>query len=610
MWGKGGQHTGWFTAAQVVEKLATLPIPEQVPRGNVSRWLSEEKDDYDKTKDKLEKKDKKGWHERPEMGAILKGQNAPKPTKRGSVAKDKLVKDEPDCDRLPNSKFPPRLIPQLKLEVMEFVGFAGFSVSDVQMAATRLYHEDRQLSLEKPVWVPSETWVYWFLHAVCRLTPRVVTTHVDATPEELEQQRALHQLNLEAVAIFLNQLGGGAEQFIFMSDEFASHLFPVGDVMWAPEGAKHVPSDLPSDKRQITADTIINGAGRVIAGVQIWEGKTDRVLPLQRQRDMFASREKRLLFFNTHNHWATHDTKLKMLEYVWQWVNEEWQLQGRRGTAKCLYFLDCWSVNVTAILRSEVAKRFPGMTLRFIPAKATGKYQINDTHLHFPMKTTIQVAAKQWRMSLIRAYRQTRDMEIRGGQSVGKATEAFQDKCNALMEKAILRSKACEWHWLAIERILRAEGAGGNLISKGWQEIYFGPAKAEGFLQDAYANKAKRDEARTQALVQHGVAQAQGRDPPPVLLDEERLAEQCSKLESTQHEAQISTVEAPQVLSKKRRPKNRADERVNMVTSRLAADKAAEEAPEAGVAAKKRRRKALPGGPSSQPAVPPIITID
>jgi hypothetical protein len=56
-----------------------------------------------------------------------------------------------------------------------------------------------------------------------------------------------------------------------------------------------------------------------------------------------------------------------------------------------------------------------------------------------------------------------------------------------LMEKAILRSKACEWHWLAIERILRAEGAGGS-----WQEIYFWPAKAEGFLQDAYANKAKK----------------------------------------------------------------------------------------------------------------------
>jgi len=71
------------------------------------------------------------------------------------------------------------------------------------------------------------------------------------------------------------------------------------------------------------------------------------------------------------------------------------------------------------------------LLLAEIIRKATGKYQINDTHLHFPMKTTIQVAAKQWRMSLIRAYRQTRDMEIRGGQSVGKATEAFQDKCNA-----------------------------------------------------------------------------------------------------------------------------------------------------------------------------------
>ena len=78
-----------------------------------------------------------------------------------------------------------------------------------------------------------------------------------------------------------------------------------------------------------------------------------------------------------------------------------------------------------------------------------------------------------------------------------------------------------------------------------------------------------------------------------------RLAEQCAKLEVAQHE-QISTAEAPQDPRKKRRPKNRAGERVNMVMSALAGDKsAAEKEPEAGVTSRKRRRKA-----------PLIVTIE
>jgi hypothetical protein len=74
-------------------------------------------------------------------------------------------------------------------------------------------------------------------------------------------------------------------------------------------------------------------------------------------------------------------------------------------------------VNLTAKLREAVKAACPGMEMRFIPAGATGKFQVNDTHLHKPLKDRSTSAAQRWRVSRILLFRQLRDANVKGGAS-------------------------------------------------------------------------------------------------------------------------------------------------------------------------------------------------
>ncbi len=47
----------------------------------------------------------------------------------------------------------------------------------------------------------------------------------------------------------------------------------------------------------------------------------------------------------------------------------------------------CRSVNLSSEFRNDVEKLSNGqMELMFVPAGATGRYQVNDTHLHKSLK--------------------------------------------------------------------------------------------------------------------------------------------------------------------------------------------------------------------------------
>jgi hypothetical protein len=47
----------------------------------------------------------------------------------------------------------------------------------------------------------------------------------------------------------------------------------------------------------------------------------------------------------------------------------------------------CRSVNLSSEFRNAVEKLFNGrMELMFVPAGVTGRYQVNDTHFHKPLK--------------------------------------------------------------------------------------------------------------------------------------------------------------------------------------------------------------------------------
>jgi hypothetical protein len=99
----------------------------------------------------------------------------------------------------------------------------------------------------------------------------------------------------------------------------------------------------------------------------------------------------------------------------------------------------CRPVNLSSEFRNTVDKLSNGrMELIFVPAGATGRYQVNDTHLHKPLKDY---------------------------------TRTYQSRVSKLMSVVILSNKAPEWLWLAVEHISKKiPDEDRNLIKKGWEK--------------------------------------------------------------------------------------------------------------------------------------------
>ena len=72
-------------------------------------------------------------------------------------------------------------------------------------------------------WLPSDSWVYWFLRTHMRLTPRRVNSY-QPSAEALEKQAELHELNLMRLAE-LRERGLLPEDLVTL-DEFGLHYFP------------------------------------------------------------------------------------------------------------------------------------------------------------------------------------------------------------------------------------------------------------------------------------------------------------------------------------------------------------------------------------------------
>jgi hypothetical protein len=415
------------------------------------------------------------------------------------VAEDLLVEVEP-----PQTVFGSELLPALVERCNSVIDVAGFGADLVAAFAVELYHASVDEAVDV-LWVPSPQWCYWFMHKHLGLVPRRITNHSTASPAQVGLQARLHALNVEHIAIARHE--GLPDKYIMGSDEFGHHLFPFNKVKWEKKGAQHVSSDLPEDKRQYTGDIVHNAAGQIITALQIWTGKTTTSLPPPAVMERFKGR---ILFDKSHNHWANHDTKLRLLKNVWAWVCKEWEADCLPGDPRCIYLLDCWPVNLTARLREELAAACPGMDLRFIPAGATGTYQVNDTHMHKPLKDHSRGSAQRWRVAKILVFRKQRDMAIVGGMDKAAADEVFSKRVNALMKIKVLRANAPSWLWEGCVALLQpADGLGSaNVILKGWQQLYFAPAAAPGFVMTAYERRRAREAEAMEAEVQRRLAEA------------------------------------------------------------------------------------------------------
>ena len=136
-------------------------------------------------------------------------------------------------------------------------------------------------------------------------------------------------------------------------------------------------------------------------------------------------------------------------------------------------------VNLSWEFRKAVEKLSNGrMELMFVPAGATGRYQVNDTHLHKPLKDYARKLASLWYAARMKAL-----IQMRSNETSSISTEDYQSRVSNLMSVVILRNKTPEWLWLAVQYISKKiPDEDRNLIKKGWDEIYRGPMGAEGFL--------------------------------------------------------------------------------------------------------------------------------
>ena len=562
-WAVDGSHVGWHTAAYLVEFLERS-LNHTVPPSNASRWLAKEKELFAAGK---------GTRKKPDLAGLLRGVKAAV----ASPEEDMLITVEPA-----QTVFTEQMKDILVQRCQELVDIDGFGPELVAALASEVYHDTLHVD-PGSVWEPSPSWCYWFMHKRMGLVVRHITSHDAASPEEVEQQQRLHQLNVEFLGIALDQ--GLARKFIMGSDEFGMYFFPAGNWKWEKKGAKQVSTDVPDDKRQYTGDVVVNAAGDIILTAMIFAGKTNACLPLPQVRDKFPD----FYFDVSENHWANIKTKKGILMRAWQYVCNEWARDGLDGEPKCIYFLDCWPVNLTQELRDWVTETCPGMRLRFIPAGATGKYQVNDTHLHTPLKDAARAAAQRWRLSKVLAFRREYEAAISSGADRSIAQAELHAKVKSLMGMKMLRSVAPSFLFEGCKAITALRDDGRNLIKKGWDQLYMETATAPGFAAQAREKLHQRQiEAAAAAAYVAGLAAgalaggtgaggssvASVAQMSPGILEateEDALVAEVAAIERRWHEQDAAT--APQTGKKRRAGKTA--ERADARSKRAAVDAAA-----------------------------------
>ena len=97
----------------------------------------------------------------------------------------------------------------------------------------------------------------------------------------------------------------------------------------------------------------------------------------------------------------------------------------------------CRPVNLSSEFRNDVEKLSNGrMELMFVPAVATGRYQVNDTHLHKPLKDYARKLASLWYAAWMKVLNQMRSKET---SSI--SAEDYQSRVSKLMSVVILRKR-------------------------------------------------------------------------------------------------------------------------------------------------------------------------
>ena len=143
------------------------------------------------------------------------------------------------------------------------------------------------------------------------------------------------------------------------------------------------------------------------------------------------------------------------------------------------------------------------MEILYVPAGGTGRFQVNDTHLHKPMKGYAQYLAAKWYTKNVVDLNKLRYPKDASTEPITEAD--YAGRMSGLMSIGRLRNMAPVWLHESVKHISKIiDGEDRNLIKKGWDQLYMDPIKKEGFLEQAkQAHKVaqeKRQKDKQQAL--------------------------------------------------------------------------------------------------------------
>jgi len=314
------------------------------------------------------------------------------------------------------------------VSLQSLLGTPNFGVDTVCAVVRRYLAKEFPTEPAVLAWEPCESWCRWLLHHKCSFSYRVVTTKA-LSPAAIQRQNELFDILIRQVAalIYEHDIKPVAIQ---MSGEFGQYLFPQEKRIWAVTGSQHV-EGVAEDKRQYSGNIVHNAMGQLVFGCMVFGRKTEKSMPSASIRDKYKNM---LEFGYSPNHWFNLGLKKQLINRAVAAARASLQkLLGSEDRAKkehLIHILDCWPVNISQEFKQWVHQEHPLLHVLYIPAGATGRFQINDTHLHRAFKRWM--VSKTGRSCLDLRYFTSEVVEAQEwyAQRIGEHLQAVEDsKC-------------------------------------------------------------------------------------------------------------------------------------------------------------------------------------
>ena len=218
----------------------------------------------------------------------------------------------------------------------------------------------------------------------------------------------------------------------------------------------------------------------------------------------------------SRNHWSTQEFTIRGVRWAWDWCVRRYMEKHNVGRAEAeskivvVNCLDCWPTNLTKQTKdahTSISSRYHQM---IIPARGTGRVQVNDTHCHGTFKPQYTLAVSRWYRN---AVGELRAKLLRAELSKVE----YQKAINGLVSAPRLKAKSMNWFLDSMEVLTRVREypdapikQSCTVVERGFIDLWWAKLHDEDWKAESRVRyqarleqaKALREEALLQAAVQ------------------------------------------------------------------------------------------------------------